>query len=83
MQGTHLNFRTKDMAIQFAQKQGWPFYVDSIKRQAFRAKRYANNVRLMPTCVPSRLCSLGDNGVRAQFLHHPHEAGKLRIVKTK
>jgi len=43
MQGTHLNFKTKDDAILFAEKQGYPYYVEEDHRRRITPKAYANN----------------------------------------
>jgi NADH dehydrogenase (ubiquinone) Fe-S protein 4 len=43
MQGTHLNFRTKEDAILFAQKQGYEYFVQEPNERKFVPKAYANN----------------------------------------
>lgn len=43
MQGTHVNFRTKDEAIRFAQKQGYEYFVQEPNERRFVPKSYANN----------------------------------------
>lgn len=43
MQGTHINFRTKDEAIRFAQKQGYEYFVQEPNERRFVPKSYANN----------------------------------------
>ncbi|KAI9798040.1 MAG: NADH:ubiquinone oxidoreductase 21kD subunit [Candelina submexicana] len=43
MQGTHLNFKSKDDAIQFAEKQGYEFFVQEPNERRFIPKAYANN----------------------------------------
>jgi NADH dehydrogenase (ubiquinone) Fe-S protein 4 len=43
MQGTHLNFRTKEEAIQFAQKQGYEYFVQEPNERRIVPKAYANN----------------------------------------
>jgi len=43
MQGTHLNFKTKEDAIAFAEKQGYEFYVQEPNTRKFVPKAYANN----------------------------------------
>ena len=43
MQGTHLNFRSKEDAIEFAEKQGYEFYVQEPNIRKFVPKAYANN----------------------------------------
>ncbi|KAL4760528.1 ETC complex I subunit [Aspergillus foveolatus] len=43
MQGTHLNFKTKEDAILFAQKQGYEYFVQEPNERKFVPKAYANN----------------------------------------
>lgn len=43
MQGTNLNFKTKEDAIRFAQKQGYEFFVQEPNERRFAPKSYANN----------------------------------------
>ncbi|PWY79495.1 NADH-ubiquinone oxidoreductase 21 kDa subunit mitochondrial precursor [Aspergillus sclerotioniger CBS 115572] len=43
MQGTHLNFKTKEDAILFAQKQGYEYFVQEPNERRFVPKAYANN----------------------------------------
>jgi NADH dehydrogenase (ubiquinone) Fe-S protein 4 len=43
MQGTHLDFRTKEEAIQFAQKQGYEYFVQEPNERRIVPKAYANN----------------------------------------
>ncbi|KAI9827217.1 MAG: NADH:ubiquinone oxidoreductase 21kD subunit [Thelocarpon impressellum] len=43
MQGTHLNFKSKDDAIRFAEKQGYEYYVQEHNERKFVPKAYANN----------------------------------------
>lgn len=43
MQGTNLNFKTKEDAIRFAQKQGYEFFVQEPNERRFTPKSYANN----------------------------------------
>ena len=43
MQGTHMNFKTKEDAISFAEKQGYEFYVQEPNVRKFVPKAYANN----------------------------------------
>lgn len=43
MQGTHINFKTKEDAIEFAEKQGYEFYVQEPNVRKFVPKAYANN----------------------------------------
>ncbi|KAK5011109.1 hypothetical protein LTR28_005654 [Elasticomyces elasticus] len=42
MQGTHLTFKTKDDAIQFAHKQGYEYFVQEPNERRFVPKAYAN-----------------------------------------
>ncbi|KAK5008473.1 hypothetical protein LTR28_003926 [Elasticomyces elasticus] len=42
MQGTHLSFKTKDDAIQFAHKQGYEYFVQEPNERRFVPKAYAN-----------------------------------------
>lgn len=43
MHSTHLNFKTKEDAIQFAQKQGYEFFVQEPNERRIVPKAYANN----------------------------------------
>lgn len=43
MQGTKINFKTKEDAIAFAEKQGYEFYVSVPQERRFVPKAYANN----------------------------------------
>ena len=43
MQGTHLNFTTKEDAISFAAKQGYEYFVQEHNERKFVPKAYANN----------------------------------------
>lgn len=42
MQGTHLNFNSKDDAINFAHKQGYEYYVQEPNERRIIPKAYAN-----------------------------------------
>ncbi|KAL9127350.1 MAG: hypothetical protein Q9217_003764 [Psora testacea] len=43
LQGTHLNFKSKEDAIRFAQKQGYEYFVQEHNERRFIPKAYANN----------------------------------------
>ncbi|KAF4629954.1 hypothetical protein G7Y89_g8193 [Cudoniella acicularis] len=43
MQGTHLNFKSKDDAIRFAEKQGYEYFVQEPNTRKIAPKAYANN----------------------------------------
>ncbi|CAM1511055.1 Fc.00g085680.m01.CDS01 [Cosmosporella sp. VM-42] len=43
MQGTHLNFKSKDDAIHFAEKQGYEYFVQEANSRKIAPKAYANN----------------------------------------
>ncbi|PKY02973.1 putative NADH-ubiquinone oxidoreductase 18 kDa subunit [Aspergillus campestris IBT 28561] len=43
MQGTALNFKSKEDAIMFAQKQGYEYFVQEPNERRFVPKSYANN----------------------------------------
>ena len=43
MQGTHLNFVSREDAIRFAQKQGYEYFVQEPNERKFVPKAYANN----------------------------------------
>ena len=43
MQGTHVNFKTKEDAIAFAEKQGYEYFVQEPNTRKFAVKAYANN----------------------------------------
>ena len=48
MQHTHINFKTKEDAIAFAQKQGYEYYVQAPNERRFVPKAYANNFLYEP-----------------------------------
>ncbi|KAL8840715.1 MAG: hypothetical protein Q9170_001233 [Blastenia crenularia] len=48
LQGTHLNFRSKEDAIQFAQKQGYEYFVQEPNERRIIPKAYANNFMHSP-----------------------------------
>jgi NADH dehydrogenase (ubiquinone) Fe-S protein 4 len=48
MQGTHLNFKSKEDAINFAQKQGYEYFVQEPNTRKFVPKAYANNFTHSP-----------------------------------
>lgn len=48
MQGTHVNFKTKEDAIHFAEKQGWEYFVQEPNVRKFVPKAYANNFLYSP-----------------------------------
>ncbi|MCJ1417763.1 NADH:ubiquinone oxidoreductase 21kD subunit [Xylographa parallela] len=48
MQGTHLNFKSKEDAILFAQKQGYEYFVQEPNIRKFVPKAYANNFMHSP-----------------------------------
>ncbi|KAK4108443.1 hypothetical protein N656DRAFT_739875 [Canariomyces notabilis] len=48
MQGTHINFDTKEDAIAFAEKQGYEYFVQEPNERHFTPKAYANNFLYSP-----------------------------------
>ncbi|KAK5624438.1 hypothetical protein RRF57_000154 [Xylaria bambusicola] len=48
MQGTKIEFKTKEDAIHFAEKQGYEYFVQEPKQRAFTPKAYANNFLYSP-----------------------------------
>ncbi|KAL8723555.1 MAG: hypothetical protein Q9225_000190 [Loekoesia sp. 1 TL-2023] len=48
LQGTHLNFKSKDDAILFAQKQGYEYFVQEPNERRIIPKAYANNFLYSP-----------------------------------
>lgn len=48
MQGTHLNFKTKEAAIDFALKQGYEYFVQEPNERRIVPKAYANNFMHSP-----------------------------------
>ncbi|KAH0558976.1 NADH:ubiquinone oxidoreductase 21kD subunit [Trichoglossum hirsutum] len=48
MQGTHLNFKSKEDAINFAEKQGYEYFVQEPNERKFVVKAYANNFLYSP-----------------------------------
>lgn len=43
MQGTHINFKSKEDAIAFAEKQGYEYFVQEPQERKIAPKAYANN----------------------------------------
>lgn len=43
MQGTHINFKSQEAAIHFAEKQGYEYYVQEPNSRKVAPKAYANN----------------------------------------
>lgn len=43
MQGTHINFKSREEAIRFAEKQGYEYFVQEPNERKFAVKAYANN----------------------------------------
>lgn len=43
MQGTHINFKAKEDAIRFAEKQGYEYFVQEPNERKIVPKAYANN----------------------------------------
>ncbi len=43
LQGTHLNFKSKDDAIHFATKQGYEYFLQEPNERRIIPKAYANN----------------------------------------
>ncbi|KAI0006801.1 ETC complex I subunit conserved region-domain-containing protein [Xylariaceae sp. FL0662B] len=48
MQGTKIEFKTKEDAIAFAEKQGYEYFVQEPNERAFTPKAYANNFLYSP-----------------------------------
>ncbi|VDC00685.1 unnamed protein product [Peniophora sp. CBMAI 1063] len=48
MQGTRMNFRTKEDAVHFAEKQGWDYYVQQPEVKRVPPKNYAENYLYRP-----------------------------------
>ncbi len=48
MQGTRLEFKSKEDAIAFAEKQGYEYFVQEPKVRSFTPKAYANNFLYTP-----------------------------------
>ena len=48
MQGTHLNFKSREAAIMFAQKQGYEYFVQEPNERKMVPKAYANNFMHSP-----------------------------------
>ncbi|KAI0165015.1 putative NADH-ubiquinone oxidoreductase 18 kDa subunit [Xylariaceae sp. FL1272] len=48
MQGTKIEFKTKEDAIRFAEKQGYEYFVQEPKERSFTPKAYANNFLYTP-----------------------------------
>jgi NADH dehydrogenase (ubiquinone) Fe-S protein 4 len=43
VQGTHINFKSKEDAIRFAEKQGYEYFVQEPNKRKIVPKAYANN----------------------------------------
>jgi ETC complex I subunit conserved region len=43
VQGTHINFKSKEDAVRFAEKQGYEYFVQEPNSRKFIPKVYANN----------------------------------------
>ena len=43
MQGTHINFKSRDDAVHFALKQGYEYFVQEPNERRIVPKAYANN----------------------------------------
>ena len=48
MQGTHLNFLSKEDAIRFADKQGYEYFVQEPNERRIIPKAYANQFAHIP-----------------------------------
>ena len=48
LQGTHLNFKSQEDAIHFAQKQGYEYFVQEPNERQMIPKAYANNFTHSP-----------------------------------
>lgn len=48
MQGTQLDFNSKEDAIRFAEKQGYEYFVQEPNERKFMPKAYANNFMYSP-----------------------------------
>jgi NADH dehydrogenase (ubiquinone) Fe-S protein 4 len=48
MQGTHMNFKTKEDAIRFAEKQGYEYFVQEPSERRFVPKAYASQFVHIP-----------------------------------
>jgi NADH dehydrogenase (ubiquinone) Fe-S protein 4 len=48
MQAMEIQFNTKEDAIQFAEKQGWTYFIQEPKERKFRPQVYADNFRYSP-----------------------------------
>lgn len=49
MQGTHINFKSREDAIHFAEKQGYEYFVQEPNLRRMLPKAYANNFVHSPT----------------------------------
>ena len=48
MQGTHLNFKSKEDAIRFANKQGYEYFVQEPNERRIIPKAYADQFTWIP-----------------------------------
>ncbi|KAJ1981672.1 ndufs4 NADH dehydrogenase Fe-S protein subunit [Dimargaris xerosporica] len=49
MQAVRMKFKSKEAAIEFAEKQGWNYYVQEPKARAFKKMVYGDNFTYSPT----------------------------------
>lgn len=49
LHSTHLNFKSKEDAVQFARKQGYEYFVQEPNERKFVPKAYANNFLHSPS----------------------------------
>jgi len=55
MQGTKLNFKTKEDAVRFAQKQGYEYYVQEPQARRIAVKAYAVSIDILNVLVQEQL----------------------------
>lgn len=86
VQGTTLAFRSKEDAIYFAEKQGWPYKVDEPKKIEVPPKSYGGSSPsfffffFFHEGVREEWFGLIDDDLANNYVHVP---GKLRIHHTK
>ncbi|TAQ88800.1 hypothetical protein B7494_g2898 [Chlorociboria aeruginascens] len=72
MQGTHMNFKSKEDAIRFAEKQGYEYFVQEPNSRKITPKAYANNFLWSDKKLKH---------IRTKLALHNWSEGKRRSVK--
>lgn len=78
MQGTHINFKSREDAIHFAEKQGYEYFVQEPNVRRILPKAYANNFMHSPT----KLKHIRTKWRVVKFLYYTKGAIKLISVSV-